>query len=79
MSFEAKSGLPPKDKKLFHVLGIESSCDDTGAAVIHSDGTILGESLTSQHTIHEEFGGVVPGLAKTAHEENIYRVIQSAL
>ena len=79
MSFVAKSGLPSTEKKLFCVLGIESSCDDTGAAVIRSDGMILGESLASQHAIHEEFGGVVPGLAMTAHEENIDRVIQTAL
>lgn len=78
-SFVAKSGLPSMEKKLFCVLGIESSCDDTGAAVIRSDGMILGESLASQHAIHEEFGGVVPGLAMTAHEENIDMVIQTAL
>lgn len=77
-SFEAKSGLPNRDKP-FCVLGIESSCDDTGAAIIRSDGTILGESLASQHSIHEEWGGVVPGLAKAAHEENIDRVIRESL
>ena len=49
------------------------------AAIIRSDGAILGESLASQHAIHEQFGGVVPGLAKAAHEENIDKVIQSAL
>eukprot|EP00536_Pseudo-nitzschia_multiseries_P004457 jgi/Psemu1/295584/fgenesh1_pm.74_\ len=63
----------------FTVLGIESSCDDTGAAVVRSDGVILGESLASQAHIHEEWGGVVPGLAKSAHEENIDRVIDDAL
>lgn len=78
ISFEAKSGLPNIDKP-FCVLGIESSCDDTGAAIIRSDGTILGESLASQHAIHEEWGGVVPGLAKSAHEENIDKVINEAL
>ena len=78
MSFEAKSGLPNRDKP-FCVLGVESSCDDTGAAIIRSDGIILGESLASQHEIHEEWGGVVPGLAKTAHEENIDKVINEAL
>eukprot|EP00549_Striatella_unipunctata_P003833 CAMPEP_0118674756 /NCGR_PEP_ID=MMETSP0800-20121206/1064_1 /TAXON_ID=210618 ORGANISM="Striatella unipunctata, Strain CCMP2910" /NCGR_SAMPLE_ID=MMETSP0800 /ASSEMBLY_ACC=CAM_ASM_000638 /LENGTH=428 /DNA_ID=CAMNT_0006569985 /DNA_START=115 /DNA_END=1402 /DNA_ORIENTATION=+ len=65
-SFEAKSGLPNRTK-LFTVLGIESSCDDTGAAVVRSDGKILGESLASQNEIHEEWGGVVPGLARDAH------------
>jgi len=49
------------------------------AAIIRSDGTILGESLASQHAIHEEWGGVVPGLAKTAHEENIDRVVNECL
>eukprot|EP00578_Thalassiosira_sp_NH16_P012050 CAMPEP_0181111304 /NCGR_PEP_ID=MMETSP1071-20121207/19198_1 /TAXON_ID=35127 /ORGANISM="Thalassiosira sp., Strain NH16" /LENGTH=499 /DNA_ID=CAMNT_0023195177 /DNA_START=139 /DNA_END=1638 /DNA_ORIENTATION=+ len=77
-NFVAKSGLPDV-KKSFCVLGIESSCDDTGAAIMRSDGTILGESLASQDAIHEQWGGVVPGLAKTAHEENIDRVVQSAL
>ncbi|KAG7351002.1 DNA-binding/iron metalloprotein/AP endonuclease [Nitzschia inconspicua] len=76
--FEAKSGLPPR-KDDFIVLGIESSCDDTGAAVVRSDGVILGEALASQSHIHEEWGGVVPGLAKTAHEEALDRVIQTAL
>ncbi len=78
ISFTAKSGLPDRSKP-FTVLGIESSCDDTGAAVVRSDGVILGESLASQNEIHEEWGGIVPGLAKTAHEEKIDSVIQDAL
>ena len=49
------------------------------AAVVRSDGVILGESLASQHEIHEEWGGIVPGLAKTAHEEKIDSVIQEAI
>ena len=76
--FEAKSGLPDRTK-LFTVLGIESSCDDTGAAVIRSDGTILGEALASQSELHEEWGGVVPGLARDAHAAEIDRVVQQAL
>ena len=55
VSFVAKSGLPVHET--FTVLGIESSCDDTGAAVVRSDGVILGESLASQAEIHEEWGG----------------------
>ena len=79
-TFVARSGLPEgHDSRPFTVLGIESSCDDTGAAVLRSDGVILGESLASQAHIHEEWGGVVPGLAKSAHEENIDRVIDDAL
>jgi len=80
----AKSGLPPGcgaglAPPLFTVLGIETSCDDTGAAVVRSDGCVLGEALASQHTIHAKFGGVVPGLAKDAHEQNIDAVIGTAL
>lgn len=78
MTFEAKSGLPDRSRP-FTVLGIESSCDDTGAAIVRSDGVILGEALASQGDIHEIWGGVVPGLAKTAHEENLDRVINLAL
>lgn len=77
-TFQAKSGLPDVTKP-FTVLGIESSCDDTGAAIVRSDGVILGEALASQAEIHEEWGGVVPGLAKTAHEQNLDRVIELAL
>jgi len=77
-TFTAISGLPDRTKP-FTVLGIESSCDDTGAAVVRSDGVILGEALASQHEIHEEWGGIVPGLARTAHEEKIDGIIHEAL
>ena len=46
------------------VLGIESSCDDTGAAVVRGDGKVLGEVLASQAGVHETYGGVVPRLAQ---------------
>jgi tRNA threonylcarbamoyl adenosine modification protein TsaD len=77
-SFQALSGLPPNLEN-FTVLGIESSCDDTGAAVVRSDGTILGEALASQSHIHGKWGGVVPGLAKEAHEAVIDGIVQEAL
>ena len=63
----------------FTVLGIETSCDDTAAAVVSSDGTILGESKRSQDEISQEWGGVVPGLARDAHKGAIDEVIQEAL
>lgn len=78
LTFMARSGLPDRSKP-FTVLGIESSCDDTGAAVVRSDGVILGESLASQGEIHEEFGGIVPGLAKSAHEDKIDSVVEEAI
>lgn len=49
------------------VLGIESSCDDTGAAVVTSSGRLLGEAVAHQHEVHRDFGGVVPMLAREAH------------
>lgn len=49
------------------------------AAVVRSDGVILGESLASQHEIHAEFGGVVPGLARDAHAERIDGIVLDAL
>jgi N6-L-threonylcarbamoyladenine synthase len=77
-SFQAKSGLPDRSKP-FTVLGIESSCDDTGAAVVRSDGVLLGECLASQAEIHEAFGGVMPGAARDEHMAQIDRVVQVAL
>jgi len=73
------SGLPDISKPHFTVLGIETSCDDTGVAVLSSDGKILGESLASQQSVHESWGGVVPGLAMEAHREKIDETIRLAL
>ena len=60
-----------------YILGIESSCDDTAAAVIHN-GKILSNVVASQK-IHEEYGGVVPELASRAHQQNIVPVVDQAL
>lgn len=59
------------------ILGIESSCDDTAAAVIHN-GEILS-NITSTQKVHEIYGGVVPELASRAHQSNIIPVIDVAL
>ena len=61
------------------MLGIETSCDDTGVAVVRSDGTILGEALASQAKLHEEYGGVMPAVARDAHSEALERVTAEAL
>lgn len=63
----------------FYVLGVESSCDDTAAAVVCSDGTILGEASVSQEQLTEQWGGVVPHVARDAHERAIIAVIRDAL
>ena len=59
------------------ILAIESSCDDTSAAVIR-DGILLSNATASQ-AVHEEFGGVVPELASRAHQLNIVPVVEAAI
>lgn len=61
------------------MLGIESSCDDTGVAVLTSDGKVLGEAIATQAELHAPWGGVVPSIAQAAHKEAIDRVVDSAL
>lgn len=59
------------------ILGIESSCDDTSAAII-KDGVILSNEIASQK-VHIEYGGVVPELASRAHQQNIIPVVDTAI
>ena len=59
------------------ILGIESSCDDTSAAVLR-DGVMLSNVIASQ-AVHEAFGGVVPELASRAHQQNIVPVVSEAI
>ncbi len=59
------------------ILGIESSCDDTSAAIIR-DGVILSNVVAKQK-VHEEYGGVVPELASRAHQQNIIPVVDMAI
>lgn len=59
------------------ILGIESSCDDTSAAIIR-DGILLSNVIASQQ-VHEEYGGVVPELASRAHQQNIVPVVDAAI
>lgn len=60
-----------------YILGIESSCDDTSAAVIR-DGVLLS-NVTASQAVHEAYGGVVPELASRAHQQNIVPVVDQAL
>lgn len=72
--------MPPKTEKLMKpvvILAIESSCDDTSAAVLR-DGILLS-NVTATQRVHEEYGGVVPELASRAHQQNIVPVIDTAL
>ena len=58
-----------------NVLGIETSCDETSAAVI-SDNKILSNIIANQE-VHQKYGGVVPELASRAHQKNIIPVVEN--
>jgi len=65
--------------KSINILGIETSCDETAAAVV-ADGRVVKSSVVASQTeLHEKYGGVVPEIASRAHIENIYPVISEAL
>jgi N6-L-threonylcarbamoyladenine synthase len=65
--------------KAINILGIETSCDETAAAIV-TDGRIIKSSVVaSQAKLHEKYGGVVPEIASRAHIEKIYPVIKEAL
>ncbi len=64
-------------KNTIYILGIESSCDDTSAAVI-CNGKVLSNVVANQE-IHAKYGGVVPELASRAHQQNIVPVVQQAI
>lgn len=61
------------------ILAIESSCDDTAAAVLEDDRRVLSNVISSQYDIHAQFGGIVPELASRCHIEAIWPVVNEAL
>jgi len=61
------------------ILGIESSCDETAAAVLDGEGQVLANVISSQVSVHAKFGGVVPELAARAHLGMIDVVVREAL
>ena len=58
------------------ILGIESSCDDTSAAIIN--GNKILSNIAANQTVHQEYGGVVPELASRAHQQNIIPVVEKS-
>jgi N6-L-threonylcarbamoyladenine synthase len=60
-------------------LGIESSCDDTAAAVVTGDRRILSSVVSGQTDLHADFGGVVPEIAARAHAERLDLAVEQAL
>ena len=65
------------ERKDIIILGIESSCDDTSAAVIRNG--VLLSNVTASQAVHEAYGGVVPELASRAHQQNVVPVVDQAL
>lgn len=61
------------------ILGLESSCDETAAAIVHDGRQIAANIIASQHDLHAEYGGVVPEIASRAHIERLLPVIHEAL
>lgn len=60
-----------------YIIGVESSCDDTSAAVLRND--VLLSNVTASQAVHEAYGGVVPELASRAHQQNVVPVVSEAL
>ena len=61
------------------VLGIESSCDETGVAIYDSDAGLLGQALYSQVEMHARFGGVVPELASRDHVQRVLPLVKQVM
>ena len=59
------------------ILGIETSCDDTSAAILKNYSVL--SNVTATQMIHEKYGGVVPELASRSHQENIVQVVEAAI
>ena len=66
-----------ENKQDIYILGIESSCDDTSAAVLRNG--VLLSNVTASQAVHEAYGGVVPELASRAHQQNVVPVVDQAI
>lgn len=78
MEEKRKEGKEEMERDVY-VLAVESSCDETAAAVIRNGREILSNVISSQIALHTLYGGVVPELASRKHIENINPVIEQAL
>ena len=68
-----------RTEEYVYILAVESSCDETAAAVVKNGREILSNVIASQIPLHTMYGGVVPELASRKHMEKINQVIQAAL
>ncbi len=73
------SSVAPYPIRLMLILGIESSCDETAAAIVESGTLVRSSVVASQTALHEEYAGVVPEIASRAHVEQILPVVREAL
>lgn len=64
---------------MIRILGLETSCDETAAAVVQDGRLVLSNVVAAQHNLHERYRGVVPEIASRAHLQNINPVIHEAL
>ena len=72
------SGLDGHGERGGLILGIESSCDETAAAVVERGSRVLSSVVASQFATHAPYGGVVPELASREHLKNIVPVVRAA-
>src|SRR2546423_7242586 len=61
------------------ILGLETSCDETAAAIVAGDGRVASNVVYSQHDLHGRYGGVVPELASRRHIETVEVVVLEAM
>ena len=61
------------------ILGLESSCDETAAALVCADRTILAHRLATQEAAHRPYGGVVPEIAARAHVDALIPLVEDCL
>ncbi|HAL45424.1 MAG: tRNA (adenosine(37)-N6)-threonylcarbamoyltransferase complex transferase subunit TsaD [Planctomycetes bacterium GWF2_42_9] len=66
-------------KDSVNILGIETSCDETAAAIVRNGSQVLSSVVSSQIALHQKYGGVVPEIASRAHIEKIYPIVEEAL
>ena len=66
-----------EEERDIYILGIESSCDDTSAAVLRNG--VLLSNVTASQDVHKAYGGVVPELASRAHQQNVVPVVDQAI
>ena len=76
---DTAAGLTDKHSSPMLVLGVETSCDDTAAAVLQDGRTILANVVSSQDQVHGPYGGVVPELASRQHIKTILPIVDGAL